>query len=165
MHPGRDVNAPVDSTGTPRQSASGEHAADPTRGHAVDAGLLLLRVFTGLALAFAHGVNKLPPTDRFVAGVVEMGFPAPLLFAWASGITEFAGGILLALGLLTRPAALLIVVNMLVAAFIRQAGDPFKERELAYMFLAAALLYLVAGPGRLSLDAVIGRRLAARRPR
>ena len=137
-------------------------AVDERAGRATDVGLLVLRVFTGLALAFAHGINKLPPTERFVAGVVEMGFPAPLLFAWASGIAEFGGGLLLAAGLLTRPAALLIAINMFVAAFVRQAGDPFKEVELAYLFLAVAVLYLVAGPGRLSLDALLARRTGSR---
>lgn len=134
---------------------------DEGAGRATDVGLLVLRVFTGLALAFAHGVNKLPPSGRFVAGVVEMGFPAPMLFAWASAFAEFGGGLLLALGLLTRPAAILIAINMMVAAFVRQAGDPFKEVELAYLYLAVALLYVATGPGKLSLDAVLGRRRSA----
>ena len=124
----------------------------------VDLGLLALRLFAGPALAFAHGINKLPPTERFVAGVVEMGFPAPMFFAWAAGIVEFGGGLLLALGLLTRPASFLILVTMGVAAFIRQAGDPFAEREAAMLFGSIALLYLIAGPGRLSMDAVIWQR-------
>ena len=96
-------------------------------GDAVDIGLLMLRLFTGLALALAHGINKLPPTDRFVVGVVDMGFPIPAFFAWASGLTEFGGGLLLAAGLFTRPAAFFIAVNMAVATFIRQAGDPFNS--------------------------------------
>jgi putative oxidoreductase len=136
-------------------------AVDATASRTTDFGLLVLRLFTGLALAFGHGINKLPPSERFLAGVVEMGFPAPLFFAWASGLAEFGGGLLLALGLLTRPAALLVAINMFVAAFIRQAGDPFKEVELAYLFLAVAVLYAVAGPGRLSLDAWLGGRTSS----
>jgi putative oxidoreductase len=126
----------------------------------VDLGLLVLRVFAGVALAFAHGINKLPPTPRFLAGVAEMGFPAPELFGWAAGLSEFCGGLLLALGLLTRPAALFIVITMSVASFIKQAGDPFTEREAAMLYGCAALLYLIAGPGRLSLDAMIRARRA-----
>jgi putative oxidoreductase len=122
-----------------------------------DLGLLLLRLLAGPALAFAHGVNKLPPSDRFVAGVVEMGFPAPAFFAWAAGFAEFGGGLLLALGLLTRPAAFLILFTMCVAWFVRQAGDPFTEREAAMLYGGVALLYLVAGAGRFSLDALLDR--------
>ena len=134
-------------------------------GLTVDAGLLALRVFAGVALALAHGLGKLPPSARFVGGVAEMGFPAPGLFAWAAGLSEFAGGLLLALGLLTRPAAFFILVTMAVAAFIREAGNPFGERELALLYGGVALLYLLAGPGRLSLDAVVGRRLTRVRDR
>lgn len=129
----------------------------------VDAGLLALRLFAGPALAFAHGINKLPPSERFVVGVVEMGFPMPVAFAWAAGFAEFGGGLLLALGLWTRPAAFFILVTMVVAAFVRQAGDPFTEREAAMLYGAVALLYLIAGPGRFSLDAMLGSRPAKAR--
>ena len=129
----------------------------------VDAGLLVLRLFAGPALALAHGINKLPPSERFLAGVVEMGFPMPEVFAWAAGLAEFAGGLLLAIGLFTRPAAFFILVTMFVAAFVRQAGDPFTEREAAMLHGCVALLYLIAGPGRFSLDATLGRRLALTR--
>lgn len=120
-----------------------------------DAGLLVFRVFVGLALAWGHGINKLPPSDGFTAGVVEMGFPAPLLFAWAAGFAEFLGGHLIALGLLTRPASLFVAATMSVAAFIRQAGDPFTDLEKALLFLAAAVLLMLTGAGRYSLDARI----------
>lgn len=122
-----------------------------------DVGLLLLRVFAGVALALAHGLGKLPPSERFVAGVVEMGFPAAPLFAWATGFSETVGGLLLAVGLLTRPAAFFVLVTMTVAAFVRQAGDPFLERELALLYGFVALQFLLAGPGRLSLDALLRR--------
>ena len=122
-----------------------------------DLGLLLFRVFVGLALAFGHGLGKLPPKPGFVAGVIEMGFPVPLLFAWAAGMSEFVGGLLIAAGLLTRPAAFFAAMTMFVAAFIRQAGDPFPEIEKALLFLAAMILFLLAGPGRYSVDATIAR--------
>lgn len=123
-----------------------------------DIGLLILRVSFGLALALTHGLGKLPPSARFIAGVEEMGFPLPALFAWAAGFAEFGGGILLALGLLTRPAALLIAVNMFVAVFIRQAGDPFGERELAAAYMIVAVCLLFTGSGRFGLDDLLRRR-------
>ena len=132
----------------------GEGGASPL----ADAGLLLFRLFVGLALAWGHGINKLPPSEGFTSGVVEMGFPAPVAFAWAAGIAEFVGGHLIALGLLTRPGALFAAITMCVAAFIRQAGDPFTDIEKALLFLAATVLLLLTGAGRYSVDAVIRRR-------
>jgi putative oxidoreductase len=127
-----------------------------------DAGLLVLRVFAGLALAFAHGLGKLPPSERFVGTVAGMGFPAPELFAWLAGLAEFGGGLFLAAGLLARPAAVIIALNMGVAAFIRHAADPFAGKELALMFFFLAVLFALTGPGRFSADAVLFGRHANR---
>ena len=123
-----------------------------------DVGLLLFRVFVGLALALGHGLGKLPPSERFLAGVAEMGFPAPTLFGWAAGLSEFVGGLLIAVGLMTRPAAFFAAITMCVAAFIRQAGDPFTEIEKALLFLAAMVLLLLMGAGRYSVDALLRKR-------
>lgn len=128
---------------------------------AADLGLLVLRVFLGLSLAFGHGLGKLPPRPGFVEGVAKLGFPAPEFFAWAAGLAEFAGGILLALGLLTRPSALAILFTMCLAGFLRHAPDPYPTKEKAFAFAAAALLFLLAGSGRFGLDRIVmgaGRR-------
>ncbi len=113
-----------------------------------DAGLLLLRLFGGLALALAHGIGKLPPTDRFIGMVDALGFvPAPL-WATLSGIAEFGGGLLIAAGLLLRPAARLVLVNMLVAAVGQGAGDPFRQNVLARCAAASRLRPRPCGPVR-----------------
>jgi putative oxidoreductase len=117
-----------------------------------DIGLLVLRLYTGLALALAHGIGKVPPSDGFINRVGQMGMPAPELFAWLAGLAELAGGLLLALGLLTRPVSAVIVIHFVIVAFVAHAGDPFGARELALFFLVAALLFMLAGPGRLSID-------------
>lgn len=127
-----------------------------------DAGLLLLRAFAGVALAMAHGLGKLPPKPGFVAGVEEMGFPAPMLFAWLAGLSEFGGGLLIAIGLLTRPAAFFVLMTMLTAAFVRHAGDPFTDTEKALLFGSIALFLLLAGAGRYSVDALVRGRGKAR---
>lgn len=129
-----------------------------------DAGMLLLRVFAGLSLALAHGVGKLPPPDRFIGDVAEMGFPLPLLFAWAAALSESVGGVLLAIGLLTRPAALFILITMLVASFIRLAGAPYGDLELSLLYGAVAAMFLLAGAGRFSIDSAMGRRFGMGRP-
>jgi putative oxidoreductase len=121
----------------------------------IDFGMFLIRVFTGLSLAFAHGWAKIPPSSKFIAGVGEIGFPFPHVFAWAAGVSEFFGGILLALGLFTRPSAFLIAFTMAVAAFGRHAADPYLRKEPALLFMVVALGFLFMGAGRLSIDALI----------
>jgi putative oxidoreductase len=121
-------------------------------------GLLILRVFTGLSLAFGHGINKLPPSERFVEGVADLGFPAPAFFGWAAGVSEFFGGLLLALGLLTRPSAFFIFITMMVAAFVRHAPDPFSVKEKALLFAIVALALVLIGAGKYALDAALGKR-------
>jgi putative oxidoreductase len=129
-----------------------------TTGPGGDVGLLLLRLFAGLALAFAHGINKLPPSEGFVGAIRGFGFPAPELFGWLSGLAEFGGGILLAAGLFTRPVATFVVINMTVAVVFGHAGDPFARRELPLLFGFVALLYAFVGAGRYSVDALLRRR-------
>ena len=128
-----------------------------------DLGLLVLRLMAGFALAYFHGLGKLPPSPGFVEGVAAMGFPAPRFFAWAAGLAETVGGVLLALGLFTRPAALFIVLNMVVAFFIQHAADTFLQAEKAYLFGGIALLYLLAGAGRFSLDHFLRARIVTPR--
>ena len=129
----------------------GEGGASPL----ADAGLLLLRLFTGLALAFGHGLGKLPPSAGFIETAGELGFPFPTFFAWAAGLTEFVGGLCLALGLGTRPAAVFIAFTMVVAAFGRHAGDPFSGMEKALLFLVIAVALFLTGSGRYGVDRLL----------
>jgi putative oxidoreductase len=123
-----------------------------------DLGLLILRVFSGLALALAHGWGKVPPTEGFVGMVARIGFPVPELFAWLATFAEFGGGLLIAVGLLTRPASLLVVAHFVFVVLVAHAGDAFGDRELPLFFLVTALLFLLSGAGRYSTDAALRRR-------
>lgn len=116
-------------------------------------GLLALRVFAGVSLALAHGLAKLPPEPGFVQGVTAMGLPAWM--AWLSGFAETFGGLGLAAGFMTRPAALAIAINLSVAGFVRHAADPYARKELAFIFLAVAVMFLLVGGGRFAVDRLI----------
>ena len=78
-----------------------------------------------------------------------------------AALAEFGGGLALIVGLLTRLASLGIISMMVVAIGMVHVpkGDPFVSQggpswELAAVYLACAVLFLLLGPGRFSLDAL-----------
>lgn len=123
-----------------------------------DFGLLILRVFAGFSMAFAHGLGKLPVSAKFIGGVENLGLPAPELFAWAAALSEFLGGILVAMGLLTRPSALFLTITMLVAAFGTHLADPFGRKEKALLFAVAFVFVMLQGGGKYSLDHLLFKK-------
>lgn len=129
------------------------------REKSLDFGVLLLRVLMGLGISLFHGYGKVfgGRIEQFTEGVARMGFPMPDLFAWAAALSEFVGGILIALGLGTRIAAFFVFSTMSVAAFIRHAPDPFDVKERAFLYGTIAMATVLIGPGRFSLDYLICR--------
>ena len=122
-----------------------------------DFGLLILRLFLGLALAINHGWGKLPPSQGFIDMVGSLGFPAPVVFAWLAAIAEFGGGALVVIGLATRFGATLIILVMASAILTAHSGDPFGKIELPLFFLTGAAALCFTGPGRFSIDRIIRR--------
>lgn len=120
-----------------------------------DAGLLLLRVFAGASMSIAHGLGKIQDPDKVISSAEGLNFPAPMVFGWAAILSEFLGGLLLALGLMTRLAAFFIGSTMVVAAFVAHENDAYKIKELAIAYLAMMILLLCTGGGRFSVDSLI----------
>lgn len=123
--------------------------------YAANAGLALLRIFAGIALAFAHGYSKVPPGEGLITRAGEMGFPMPVFFAWAAGLSEFLGGIFLALGFLTRISSFFIAFTMLVALIGVHGADPFNRQELAFIYLFVAIAFMLKGSGDWSVDSFL----------
>lgn len=113
-------------------------------------------------MAFGHGIGKIPPSDGFVGGVEKLGLPIPIVFAWMAGLSEFFGGLLIALGLFTRPAAFFWICTMGIAAFIRHAEDPFASKEKALLFLTVGLCLLFTGAGKFSLGKMLFKQGVSR---
>lgn len=119
-------------------------------------GLLWLRVLMGLAIA-THGYDKVfgGVVHQLAEGLAGLGFPIPVVFAWLASLSEFAGGLLIALGLGTRVAAVFVFVTMSVAVFIAHAKDPFQVKEMAFLFFTISGALIALGGGRFSLDALL----------
>jgi putative oxidoreductase len=116
-------------------------------------GLLVLRVLAGVAMAF-HGWSKIQDPTGWMDARFERPYIAPLQALAA--LSEFAGGIALAAGLLTPLACLGVIATM---GFAMQhhigKGDAFVGRpswELAAIHASISLAILLAGPGRWSAD-------------
>jgi Predicted membrane protein len=134
-----------------RSSAAGE-----------DLGKLLLRLVLGV-LILLHGVAKVLAGPAFIVGLVaKMGLPQPV--AYLVYVGEVLAPILLILGIWTRPAALVIVINMIVAVWLAHAGQLFTlsqtggwALELQGMFFVTALVIALLGAGRYSIGGAGGR--------
>ena len=123
-----------------------------------DFGVTSFRVFAGLVLALFYGMMKFPPAEAFVQRVAGWGFPFPPAFAWASTLTEVVGGVLLAIGLFTRPVAVLILVQMTVVLTLAVVGTPFRTQLPALHYVFIGLLFLCIGGGRWSVDNLLRDR-------
>lgn len=130
-----------------------------------DASLLLMRITFGGLMAIGHGWPKFSMLISHWRDGGELGFPDPLGIGVLPSVIgavigELIAGALVALGLLTRYAGLAIVATMFVAGFVHHHGDPWflpapGAREPALIYMLGALAIVLAGPGKISLDAAI----------
>lgn len=127
-----------------------------TKENLFNLGLVWLRVLMGLGIA-SHGYAKIfgGGIAGLAEGVANLGFPQPEFFAWAAALSEFAGGICIALGLFTRVAALSVFVTMGVAAFLAHKADPFNVKELALLYWTVAGALIMTGGGAFTLDRLL----------
>ena len=120
--------------------------------------LLLLRC--GLALVFVfHGYPKLfGKTALFVSAFERLGLPG--FFVYITGVIEVVGGAMLLLGLYTRVAAVLLLVDMTAAMWKYNFSEGIyavSEYELPLVLGLAVLALATTGAGTLSLDHLIYR--------
>jgi len=135
-----------------------------------DIAILLLRAGAGGMLCIYHGWDKLLAASGylfrgadwgFVGFVASLGFPLAGFFAVCAALAESLGAVLLALGLWTRYAALIVAGNMAVAVYHHARSD--GRIELAMMYVLAALLFVFVPAGRFSVDTLLRRRGAGKK--
>lgn len=129
-----------------------------------DAGLLILRLGIAGLMFNLHGAAGFMRAFDYLfhggtwarVGVVEaLGFPMAGAFTVASALAESVGSALLVVGLFSRWAAMVLVIDMTVALYNEiTGGDPI---ELPALYFVVFLALLITGPGRYSIDARMRR--------
>ena len=131
--------------------------------------LLVIRLYWGWQF-FLTGKGKLEHLDKVTEFFTGLSIPFPAANAAFVGFTECAGGLLLLFGLGSRlisiPLAVLLSVAYLTAdldAVEEIFSDPSKFLAAdPFLFLFAVVIVLAFGPGRFSLDALLGRKFGFR---
>jgi putative oxidoreductase len=119
-----------------------------------DLGLLVLRFLLGGSMLWIHGLDKfmslLHGSTKFLNPIGLGEAPSLVLAAFAECVCT----VLLVLGLFTRLAAFILVVNMAVAFFVVNSASAKGNvnGELAWLYLVGYLALLFAGAGKFSLD-------------
>jgi putative oxidoreductase len=119
-------------------------------------GALIMRLALGVSMA-VHGYGKVVPhgaLNHHVHYVASLGIPNWL--GYVSAYTEFVGGLLLILGLLTRLASALIAINLLVAFFYVGIHQGFGIYNYILALVALGIMLTFYGAGALALDRKIG---------
>ena len=127
-----------------------------------DAGKLLLRAVLAILLLF-HGVSKLSGGIGFITGMLQ-GLGLPAFLGYGVYVGEVVAPLLILVGLYTRPAALVVAINMVVALLLAHTSQFFTlsdtggwALELQGMYLGGALAVALLGAGRYSLGGINGR--------
>ena len=125
---------------------------------------LAVRLIVGVIM-LAHGWQKLTEMGPGNFGgqmLAGLGVPLPVLMGYVVTFVEVVGGILLIVGFLSRLAALLLTINLVVAVLMVKvnvgllSGSSGTGAELDLALIAGFLVILFAGPGRFSVDHALG---------
>jgi putative oxidoreductase len=122
--------------------------------------IFLMRVAAGVAMAI-HGSGKIQDPFRNVAMVEKLGFVPGELWSPLLAGTEFFGGILLAIGFLTRPAALGATIVLLVTVWFHWIvqGQGYGGSEKSILWAAMTFYFVSHGGGYLSVDRALRKEL------
>jgi putative oxidoreductase len=123
---------------------------------ALNAAMLVLRLSFGI-LMMMHGYDKLKHFSDYQGkfmnfmGIGQSASLALVVFA------EFFCSLFLILGLFTRLAAIPLIIATCVMVFMAHKGDVFGEAQTAALYLTGYIVLLFVGPGKVSVDSMIGK--------
>jgi putative oxidoreductase len=123
--------------------------------------LLVIRLYIGWML-WRSGYHKLTNIAVTAGNFKFWGVPMPIASAYASGVVEASGGVLLVLGLAARFAAAAITCNMLVAYVTAHTENLNSLTEFfkapPFVYLMTAIIVFIFGPGVISIDSLVARK-------
>jgi len=119
-------------------------------------GIFLLRLVAGI-LMLVHGLPKLKNHASTAQFLGSVGFKPAGFWAWVVGLTEAVGGILLVLGLLVQPIAVIFIIQFIVILATVKRGKPLAGgSELDWVLLAVFIALATLGGGAWSIDRALG---------
>ena len=126
--------------------------------------LPLLLVRLSLAAVFVpSGWGKLHDLEKVTGFFTELGIPAPHLNAVVVAVSELVCGSLLLVGLLSRLAAVPLVISMTIAIITAKRADLGGVVDLfavdEFIYVVMAIVMIVIGAGALSVDGLVARRM------
>ena len=127
-----------------------DRAMEPYREY----GPLFIRLIVGYRLVWGTADNvfnhaQMVEFSHFLGG---LGVPWPLFAAFVSAYAQFICGLLFVLGAYTRLAAMVMVINFIVALLLAHIGKTFLDNYDALVMLFGSAFLLVHGAGRLAID-------------
>jgi putative oxidoreductase len=122
-------------------------------------GITIVRIMMAIVFIVSGYGKWAAGMTTTAAGFAKAGIPAAEIAAPFIATLELGGGILLLLGLATRVLGVLFALEMIVTAFyVKFPAQWWNPARIDLMLLAAGVLLIIAGPGRLALDNVWQRR-------
>ena len=118
---------------------------------------LALRLTFGLLLLIDHGLGKITHFSNLEYSFFDLFHIGHRFSLLLCIFAEVFCSVLIVLGLFTRFAALALVVNFAVASSLALKGQPLAGHESALIYLAAFFALLLTGPGRISVDGMMGK--------
>ncbi len=129
-----------------------------------DAGILFIRIGIGFSFIFVHGWGKISggPAmwEKIGSAMGNYGLSfAPTFWGFMASVSEFGGGILILLGLFTRPASAFMAFTMLTAFMVHTSKlDPWNKAIYPMEMFAVFMGLLFIGAGKYSIDALISKK-------
>ena len=121
---------------------------------------VLMRIAAGVTLA-VHGWPKIQAPFKYAGMVESLGFVPGVLWSPLLAGTEFIGGILLAIGLLTRPAAVAATIVLLVTVYFHWVvqNQGFAGAEKSVLWAAMTFFFAMHGGGFFSVDRMLRKEV------